>query len=64
MIKERLYFNNDISYITNLMNWIIGGKLKLPTEYEEVVEHCPACKQVVGTRNDDCKYKDTRLHQL
>ena len=28
----------------------------------KMVEHCPSCKQVVGTDNPNCKFNNTRLH--
>jgi len=25
-------------------------------------EHCPSCKQEVGTKNENCTFKETKLH--
>jgi hypothetical protein len=46
-----------------IINYILWGKDKEEVRpYTPLKEHCPSCKMVVGSENNNCKYNNTRLH--
>lgn len=44
------------------VNALLGLKPIKTDKGNFLVEHCPECKQPVGTINNKCKYSNTRLH--
>lgn len=57
MIMNQIFSNDDIpTPVADRIMFKLLGHIGLRPVYTPMIEHCPACKQEVNTKNLTCKY--------